>query len=302
MGRDRLCLVGDLFRAVAPLFLSTVVVLSVGGCKPSEESKNMNTKFQLPTIDQWSSAAKARVLFGHQSVGYNILDGVNTLAKEQGVTDFKIADISVAKDSGAAAIVHFEVGRNTDPRSKTDDFLGRVDATSGRRIDVAMMKFCYVDVSDDTRIDTLFKEYKEMVARVRSMNPNMTIAHITMPLVARQEGFVVWLKTIAKRVLGRPIRRVELNLKRAEFNSLLKAEYENKDPIFDLATIESTTPEGQRTLESEAGVSFPVLFNGYSEDGGHLNAYGQRVVAAEFIRFLAKVHEGHREPAAAGIR
>ena len=169
MGRDRLCLVGDLFRAAALLFLSTVVVLSVGGCKPSEESKSMNTKFQLPTIDQWSSAAKARVLFGHQSVGYNILDGVNTLAKEQGVTDFKIADISVAKDSGAAVIVHFEVGRNTDPRSKIDDFLGRIDATSGRRIDVAMMKFCYVDVSDDTRIDTLFKEYKEMVARVRAV-------------------------------------------------------------------------------------------------------------------------------------
>ncbi len=236
---------------------------------------------------EWQSLSRMKILFGHQSVGYNILEGVERIAASDSNAQFKIMHLKDPKHIDGPSLWDFEAGHNTAPESKIADFLRHLEDGGGDRADVAMLKFCYVDVSDTTDIPKLFDAYTGMVDQAKNKYPKLRIAHITMPLVSRQTGFQYWLKNIAKRVLGRPVRNLELNLKRNEFNELLRRKYGPVDPIFDLEKIESTGPNGERIVEVSNGKSFMSLNPEYSEDGGHLNERGQQVVAGEFLHFLA---------------
>ena len=198
------------------------LLLMACGTKPGEQK--MAPPVTISAAD-WQSLSRIRVLFGHQSVGYNILEGVERIAASDSNAQLKIVHVKDPRDIDGPALGHFEVGQNTAPDSKIADFLKHLEAGGGDRVDVAMLKFCYVNVSDATDIPRLFDAYKEMVNQAKSKYPKLKIAHVTMPLVSRQTGFQNWLKNIAKRVLGRPVRNVELNIKRNEFNEMLKREY-----------------------------------------------------------------------------
>lgn len=240
---------------------------------------------------EWQSLSRMKILFGHQSVGYNILEGVEKIAASDSNAQFKIVHLKDPKDIQGPSLWDFEAGQNMAPESKIADFWKHLEDGGGERADVAMLKFCYVDVSDATDIPKLFDDYTGMVNQAKSKYPKLKIAHITMPLVSRQTGFQYWLKNIAKRVLGRPVRNLELNLKRNEFNELLRRKYGQIDPIFDLEKIESTGPNGERIVEISNGKSFNSLYPDYTEDGGHLNEKGQLVVAGEFLRFLTALSQ-----------
>jgi len=97
------------------------------------------------------------------------------------------------------------------------------------------------------------------------------------------EGFKDW----AKRLLGRPIKDPYANVKRNQFNHLLRTELEGKELIFDLARIESTFPDGSRASFTNAGKTYDALVPDYTYDGGHLNEAGRRMVAEQFLVFLA---------------
>lgn len=240
---------------------------------------------------EWQSLSRVKILFGHQSVGYNILEGVERIAASDSNAQFRIVHLKDPKDIEGSALWEFEAGQNTAPESKIADFWKHLEAGGGDRADVAMLKFCYVDVSETTDIPKLFDIYKGMVDQAKNRYAKLKIAHITMPLVSRQTGFQYWLKNIAKRAIGRPVRAVELNLKRNEFNELLRRQYGQIDPIFDLEKIESTGPNGERIVEVSNGKSFKSLSPDYTEDGGHLNERGQLVVAGEFLHFLAAISQ-----------
>ena len=65
--------------------------------------------------------------------------------------------------------------------------------------------------------------------------------HVTAPLMERPSGVKVQLN----RLLGRLIWGDAANLKRSTFNEKLRAAYAG-EPIFDLAAVESTRPDGSR--------------------------------------------------------
>ena len=68
---------------------------------------------------------------------------------------------------------------------------------------------------------------------------------------------------------------------------LLREAYEGKEPLFDIAGIESVGPGGERESFDVKGKSFPALVPAYTDDGGHLNALGRKVVAEKLLVFLA---------------
>lgn len=239
---------------------------------------------------EWQSLSRMKLLFGHQSVGYNILEGVERVAVSSNA-QFKIVHLKDPKEIEGPALWHFEVGQNTAPESKIADFWKHLEDGGGERADVAILKFCYVDVSDATDIPKLFDAYTGMVDQAKNKYPKLKIAHVTMPLVSRQTGFHYWLKSIAKRALGRPVRNLDLNIKRNEFNDLLRRKYGQIDPIFDLERIESTGPNGEAAVEIGNGKTFKSLSPDYTEDGGHLNERGQLIVAREFLHFLAAISQ-----------
>ena len=86
---------------------------------------------------------------------------------------------------------------------------------------------------------------------------------------------------------GIEIARDQDNLRRAEYNALLRKEFP-QDPLFDLDVIESTHRDGARVQFQLNGQVGYALASEYAGDGdGHLNATGSKLTAMELIRFIA---------------
>lgn len=270
-------------------WLAAAMALSLLGCDRAKIEGTPMTATTAITEPEWQALTQKRVFFGHQSVGYNILDGVRDLAAANPQVRLRVVAVKGKQDYMQPTLGHAEVGHNTNPKSKIDDFAKFLDSGIGDQADVAVLKFCYVDVDDSTDIAKLFEEYEHAIAHLRTRYPKARIAHITMPLMAKQEGIKIWAKDTVKRILGRPVRNVSLNAKRQGFNEMLIRDYGTRDPIFDLAKIESTAPNGDRVITSSNGLTFYSLSPDYTDDGGHLNARGRIIVATEFIRFLASL-------------
>ena len=225
--------------------------------------------------------AHERVYFGHQSVGAQILQGVKELSTKEGVPVF-------IKDEF--------VPENGEPLHKLASFKASVGA--GSRYDVALVKFCYVDINANTDAAALFDHYRQAINELRARNPRTVFVHATLPLTTVQTGPKAWVK----RLIGRsPYGTVE-NVKRDEYNRLLRATYAGREPIFDLARIESTAPDGTLVTVTWDGITAPVLSPAYTTDGGHLNAVGRARAAREFIAVLSQAYSLKIEGLASATR
>jgi len=213
-----------------------------------------------------------RILFGHQSVGGNLLEGVRATAPD--------VHLGPGADAGVE-LLDFLVGENEHPLEKVAAFEQTVQAR-GASLDAAAMKFCYVDFTPTTDVEALFVAYEAAHARLRAAFPGLTLAHLTTPLTIVQTGPRAWLK----RLLGRPPAGLLENQRREAFNQKLRARYQGQEPLFDLARLEATGPDGAPVrYESSAGAT-PMLFAGYASDGAHLAPAGQRALGQAFAEFL----------------
>jgi hypothetical protein len=150
------------------------------------------------------------------------------------------------------------------------------------RLDVALFKFCYIDFSDSSDVDEIFSTYARTMDDLKQRYPEVTFIHVTAPLRTVDSGPGVW----AREMLGRPNRAKLANVSRNEFNRRLKERYAG-DPVFDLAAVMSTWPDGRRESFRMDGVVYDSLVPAYTDDGGHLNPVGRTYAAAEFVRSIA---------------
>lgn len=177
------------------------------------------------------------------------------------------------------------IGRNTDPESKLRDFADRLHKAGPGAVDVALLKFCFVDVTAGVDVDKLFANYQTAVAKLQQELPGTTLVHCTVPLTSPRSG----LRARLKRLLGKGAADDADNRVRQQFNERLRAEYGGKQPLFDLALAESTLPDGSRTERAIDGAKVPCLAACYTADGGHLNEVGRRAVARELLRVLVTI-------------
>ncbi|MCU0643817.1 MAG: hypothetical protein MUC94_06110, partial [bacterium] len=150
----------------------------------------------------------------------------------------------------------------------------------GEKFDIAFFKFCYVDIDRDNDINKFFDYYVQTIDQIKQEFPALKIIHVAIPLAAHSWGFKRFVKNI---VFG----DIE-NFKRNLFNEMLKKEFQNKDVIFDLATIESTLPDGTRSSFIYKDKSCFSLARQYTNDGGHLNESGRFYAAKELLTILAQ--------------
>jgi hypothetical protein len=238
-----------------------------------------------PTARQdLESLARRAVFFGHQSVGMDVLRGLEQLAAREGVA-LRIVDVSPAPSAAPATLSHFFVGANASPVTKLEGFSRALSTISPASPDIAMVKFCYVDFEPTTDAAALFARYRATLAELQARNPRTRFVHVTAPLSTVQSGPKAW----AKRLLGRSPYGLVENARREEFNGLLREAYAGKEPVFDLARVESTLPDGTRTTVSWQGRTLPVLAGPYTDDGGHLNEQGRLRAARELLSILAAV-------------
>jgi hypothetical protein len=250
------------------------------------QGENMNgTRFVLAaeinlSKQELQDLAGKKIYFGHQSVGFNIIDGIEDIMSiDNSGVKLNIKETRDPDDFDSPVFAHSGIGQNTEPVSKIDDFKKLMESGVGSKVDIAFFKFCYVDVNKDTNLKEVFKHYTDAISILETEYPQVKFVHCTAPLTVIQGG----VKSSIKKILGKS-RGEEDNMKRGIFNRMLKEKYGNR--VFDLAGVESTYPDGAKAEFSENNDKFAYLVPEYSDDGGHLNKLGRQKVAGELIRFL----------------
>lgn len=213
------------------------------------------------TDAQLERAANTPVLFGHQSVGGNILDGMLGLYAERGVAQPHVLEWPSTHPDGGF-LTHAYIGENGDPIGKIADFAEHVRTTPG--LDVAVMKLCFVDIVDGTDVTAVFHRYRDTMAALEAQHPDVTLLYTTVPLTVGTSGD---------------------NATRQRLNALIRQQFGATGRLFDIAALESTRPDGSRVTGN--GGTQLMLHPDYASDDGHLNDRGAKRVAAGFARLIA---------------
>jgi hypothetical protein len=124
------------------------------------------------------------------------------------------------------------------------------------------------------------------VAKLKKKYPDMKIIHFTDPLTVNKTTWKSWIKKI---IGNKDPWGYGANIKRNEYNQKLIAKYKGKEPIFDIAAIQSTYPDGKRCAFRVKGKTYYSMVPEYSTDGGHLNKVGRKIVAEQFLILLTKI-------------
>ena len=264
-----------------------LAVLALSACGGSEVSDAdlQQSDFDSISADDWQRLASKRIYFGHQSVGGNIMEGAERLVRNNPDIGLTFRITASGNDLNEPIFAHSAIGENRDPQSKIDDFNRKIRGGIGEQADIAMMKFCYIDISGDTDVNGMFEEYARVMEELKRDFPNVTFIHSTVPL---EVAATPWKDTV-KGIIGKPRYLREANVKRNEYNKLLMKRYGGNSPIFDLAAYESFTGEGKRAAFKEGDGLVFTLNPEYSSDGSHLNEYGSEALAKELLYFLQSV-------------
>jgi hypothetical protein len=265
-----------------PALMAALLLAALSSCRYSAVQQQTIMHTGSFTDQQLSLLASKTIFFGHQSVGDDLLEGVRDRILQD--PRFKLAIVRSPHPESVPgpALIETHLGRNADPRSKNDAFAAVLERGFGSRGGIALFKYCYVDIGFQTNIQALFGEYRSLIGALKQKYPSLTVVHVTAPLTASEPALKSWVKSL----LGRQTAR-EDNVKRNQFNALLKQAYANVDPVFDLAEAESTRPDGSRCYFRRGPEQVYELAPEYTSDGGHLNQAGRAAAADRFLRLLA---------------
>jgi hypothetical protein len=276
-----------LFNKIFAIFLIVLIFIACNE-KKDRAAMTANDSDIKSIVDILSTKT---IYFGHQSVGYNIIDGINDILKEHN-NSIKIEEITKANDINLHTFSHSKNGENSNPKSKIDSFVNFINNGAGKKVNIAFFKFCYVDFFGDSDVDSVFKYYQKNMKELKYNFPKVKFIHFTVPLtVYRTSGLKNQIKDFIKSIIGRETIEKMIkkdNIKRNNFSELIRSTY-SKDEVFDLAGIESLNPEGKKELFKFDGKQYESLVPEYTSDGGHLNELGRNIVANALLKFLAKL-------------
>src|SRR4051794_18630217 len=103
-----------------------------------------------------AQASGLRVFFGHQSVGANLVEGLEDLRAFAGDTALRLIHDPVDRPAASLPPAFFaeaKLGKNGDPAGKLEAFRSVVDAGLPGGLDVALIKICYVDLARVNEVD-----------------------------------------------------------------------------------------------------------------------------------------------------
>lgn len=269
--------------------LSVPLTAGLAGCSDQTQVETFSVDM-TEVREHLETVASARVLFGHQSVGRNILAGLSELAAETGV-ELRIEETNGAPSASGPGVFHSNIGKNGDYESKCVAFEHLLMHPDRPAYDIAMMKFCYADMGRgiDAEAAAMMTRYTALIDDLQTHRPDVEIVHATMPVRSKPGGW----RNAVKRIIGREISQDSDNALRNAFNDLLRERYAG-EPLFDIAVLESTLPNGRRASFKHNGRTVYTLAPEYTYDGGHLVPAAQRMAAAEFLKVVASVLDDKR--------
>ena len=273
---------------VIAIFIAIAIVLFFNqGVHMSKEKVQLQKISDVPA-NCWDELAKKKIFFAHMSVGYNIIEGLEDVIKDHEQISLKIIEADNPASLSGPVFAHAKLGHNTQPLLKIESFNRMMESIAQAKPDIAFLKFCYVDINKDSNPDDIFDSYAHAMRNLKEKNPRTQFVHLTVPLCSNPLSFKRKVKAIVKAAIRKP-GVADDNLKRQQFNKLLRKSFTDKEPIFDLAAAESTSSDGFTCFTIKAGQRVPTMLAEYTTDGGHLNKKGRRVVAEQLLIKLAKM-------------
>ena len=280
------------------LILCSILLTLFFGCNGGEvEEQTVNLpKIKDVPASSWERLSKKRIYFGHYRVGYNIVEGIKGVIKDNPQIKLNILETYNPDEFDIGVLAHSKIGCDYDPKSKLDAFSFLVKVGAGARADMVFFKYSFYDINAWTDLHEVFTTYKNTFDQLLKTHPETTFIHVTVPLTCKAIGTkrMDWAqkgRDLIKRILGRPVLDYFDNNKRYEFNELIRKEYAGKEALFDLAKIESTFPDGRRLLFKKDGKTYYSLVPDYTDDGFHLNREGSRILAEQLLILLAKLSD-----------
>lgn len=222
-----------------------------------------------------------RIFFGHQSVGGNVMDGLSRLAASGSPVPLRVEKTLNLDHSQEGLLAHEWIGENEYPATKLAALDSAVKGPAAGA-DVVMFKFCYTDFGKNVDPAQVFSAYRDEVRALQALRPGLTLVHITTPL-PEPEGTLSYMVRKARGRMTLRDRIAKIN----SYNEMLRTEFGGKEPLFDLARLESVGPDGGRATISEGGRELGVLNPAWSSDGAHLNEAGRTTIARQLLAFLA---------------
>ena len=266
-------------------FVILIAITFLSSCNKGENEMK-KTAFD-PVSIEFDKLSDRVIYFGHMSVGNNIMAGVNDILTHADARG-KLHTIRIKNPAeiNGPGFYHGNIGHNGKPLKKIESFEELViDKKLGQKVDIAFFKFCYVDIKQETDINKVSKKYLNTINKIRETYPDLKLLHVTCPLRSHSGGrnFLSKIKRLAKNILIGDLD----NIRRNEYNALLRNEYGDNHTLFDLAEIESTKENGDRTTFNYKGQEYNSLYKNYTHDGGHLNETGRIKVAKELLGFIS---------------
>lgn len=245
-----------------------------------------------------------RTFFAHQSVGADILAGIEQLTRD-GASVARVLDLAQARDNTrdhngpdlthSLLIIHERIGANREPLTKIAAFRAVLAANPRPEIDVALLKFCYVDITTQAEAETLWRQYQAAIEELSTVHPRVHLVHCTVPLRSLPEGPYAWLRRALGHRLGHRHPAIAANRARDWFNRQLRERFGGSSHrLFDLAALESRRANGKPCELIDAGTRVPSLAREWTYDGGHLNEQGRTMAAAAFLEFLQTLQDSSK--------
>ena len=233
------------------------------GCGSSKGSSPTTPSSGSDLAAAFRTLSARAIYFGHQTVGYNVIDGVAALVAAAPGAAVTIVETAAPSSIVKGTFAHSRNGSNGDPAGKVAAFDATIRGGAGARADIAFFKFCYVDFEPSTDVAGVFAEYRSRMAALEAAFPTVRFVHLTVPLTTGSSAD---------------------NAARERFSDLIRQTY-SSGRVFDLAKVESTRTDGSTELVNGVRALVPA----YSSDGGHLNETGSGVVARALVLMLASL-------------
>lgn len=234
--------------------------------------------------EDWDILALKKIYFGHQSVGFDLVAGINNVMKDVPEIKLYFKETKLPEDISQPIFAHSRIGKNRDPKGKCDDFRAVMDSGVGNKVDIAFVKLCFVDLMKSTDAAAVFKHYVKTMDDLQAAYPKVQFFVLTVPLTAYEKGTLARIK----RLFGFTLSSDEDNIVRNEFNKLVRAKYQETGDLFDLAELESTRMDGSRVVFNKNGVDYFSMADEWTYDGGHFNEEGGKYMAKKLLLFLVE--------------
>lgn len=279
---------------VSEILLILLILIGLVSCTEKKEDDVVKAPYrsiqEVPETE-WEILGNKRIYFGHQSVGYNLIQGVHDVMSQYPQIKLNIIETKDLSQMKGGYFAHSQIGENKKPDSKINEFIEVMEKNSGNPVDIAFFKFCYVDIHNRTELESVFQLYKNRMGSLINKFPKTQFIHFTVPLTLKQhepDGWLVKVKKTVNWILKKP--DVFDNSFKYEYNDKVRSFYENKNTLFDFAYVESTYPDGRKNIFEKNGKKIEALITEYTDDGGHLNSVGRYHAAESLLLYLVNMN------------